>query len=202
MDGIILITDEGIIEDINTSALQLFEYQKHELVGQNIMVLMPEAYRPHHAYQLKRYKETGKAKVIGIGRELEGLKKDGTIFPFKLAVSEFVDDKRTYYAGAIHDLTKRKMHEEIIRGYSEELEQRVAVRTKELKQEVELKETAQKALLETTQLFETIARYFPNGSIYVLKNTLEIVFAEGSDFRQRGLNPEDVLGKNYLSNVV
>lgn len=201
LDGIILITDEGIIEDINTSALQLFEYQKHELVGQNIMVLMPEAYRPHHAYQLKRYKETGKAKVIGIGRELEGLKKDGTIFPFKLAVSEFVDDERTYYAGAIHDLTKRKMHEEIIRGYSEELEQRVAVRTKELKQEVELKETAQKALLETTQLFETIARNFPNGSIYVLKNTLEIVFAEGSDLRQRGLNPEDVLGKNYLSNV-
>ena len=146
IDGIILITERGVIEDINKSALELFGYEKDELMGQNIKILMPEPHRSDHSGHLKRYKETRKARIIGIGRELEGMKKDGTLFPFQLAVSEFENLGKVYYSGAIHDLTIRKNQENIINGYAQELEQRVLDRTKKLEQEIQLRESAQKAL--------------------------------------------------------
>lgn len=201
IDGIILITETGIIEDINTAALKLFGYEKEELVGQNIKILMPEPHRSAHGGHLKRYQKTREARVIGIGRELEGIRKDGVLFPFQLAVSEFKNSGKIYYSGAIHDLTLRKSHENIIKGYAEELELRVVTRTKELEQEINLKESAQKALMESTRLFETIAQNFPNGTIYVLDKNLDIIYVEGSDLRRRGISPDEIRGKNYLHNL-
>jgi PAS domain S-box-containing protein len=201
LDGIILITDRGVIEDINKSALELFGYEKDELMGQNIKILMPEPHRSDHPGHLKRYKETREARVIGIGRELEGMRKDKTLFPFQLAVSEFESSGHVFYAGAIRDLTEKKMQEKIIEGYSEELEQRVLDRTKKLEREVLLRESAQKALMESTRLFEIIAQNFPNGTIYVLDKKLEIIYVEGSDLRKRGVNPDSLRGKNYLFNA-
>lgn len=201
LDGIILITERGIIEDVNSSALNLFGYEKNELLGENIKILMPEPHRSDHGGYLKRYKDTKEARVIGIGRELEGMRKDKTLFPFQLAVSEFESSGQVFYAGAIRDLSEKKMQERIIEGYAEKLEQRVSDRTKELEQEIELKESAQKALMDSTRLFETIAQNFPNGTIYVLDSKLNVIYVEGSDLRMRGINPEDVLGQNYLFNA-
>lgn len=191
----------GIIEDINSSALKLFGYEKHEVMGQNIKMLMPEPHRSNHRGHLLRYKETKEARVIGIGRELEGLKKDKTLFPFQLAVSEFESSGQVFYAGALRDLTEKKMQERVIEGYAEELEQRVVNRTKELEQEITLRESTQKALMESTRLFETIAQNFPNGTIYVLDKNLKVIYVEGSDLRRRGVNPDDIRGNNYLFNA-
>ena len=90
---------------------------------------MPEPHRSAHGGHLKRYQKTREARIIGIGRELEGMRKDGVLFPFQLAVSEFKNSGKIYYSGAIHYLTLRKSHENIIKGYAEELELRVVTRT-------------------------------------------------------------------------
>lgn len=198
LNGIILITELGIIEDINNSALKLFGYEKHELMGQNIKMLLPEPHQSNHIGHLLKNKETEEAKEIGIGRQLDGLKKDKTLFPFQLAVSEFESSGQVFYAGALRDLTEKKMQENIINGYAEELEKRVLDRTKELKQEIRLRESTQKALMDLTRIYQAAAQNFPNGSIYVLNKNLDIIHVEGSDLRQRGINPDDIRGNNFL----
>ncbi len=199
IDGIIVISSRGIIEEINTSALKLFGYQKEELVGQNVSVLMKEPDRTNHDGYIKRYEETKKAKIIGIGREVEGKRKDGEMFPFRLAVSQYELNGNRFYTGIVHDLTKQKEHERYVKEYSEKLEQTVAERTKLLEQEIELKENAQSALIESQKLYEAIAINFPNGTISVLDRNLNIVFIEGSELKKLGYGTDQLLGENYIS---
>ena len=116
-------------------------------------------------------------------------------------MSEFESSGQVFYAGALRDLTEKKMQERVIEGYAEELEQRVVNRTKELEQEITLRESTQKALMESTRLFETIAQNFSNGTIYVLDKNLKVIYVEGSDLRRRGVNPDDIRGNNYLFNA-
>ncbi len=201
LDGIIVITDRGLIEDINSAGLALFGYEKSELIGLNISMLMPEPDGSKHDSYIHNYKTTRQPKVIGIGREVEGLKKNGEVFPFRLAISEFAVHENHFFTGIIHDLTRPKIQERIIRGYAEELEQRVEQRTEELKKEIELRETAQKALINSQKLYETIASNFPNGTISVVDRNFSIVYAEGSELRNLGVNPSVLLGKNYLDNI-
>src|ERR1700748_3746860 len=87
IDGIITIDERGHIETINPSACKLFHYTQEEVVGKNISMLMPQPYRKDHDAYIQRYQHTGEAHIIGIGREVTGLKKDGTTFPFRLGVS-------------------------------------------------------------------------------------------------------------------
>lgn len=201
LDGIIVISSRGIIEDINTSALTLFGYTKDEVLGNNINMLMSEPDKSQHNDYIHNYNATRKPKIIGIGREVEGLKKNGELFPFRLAVSEFMMHGQQFFTGIIHDLTRRKIQERIIRGYAEELEQRVEQRTDELKKEIELRETAQKALLDSQKLYETIASNFPNATISVIDRSYTTVFVEGSELRNLGIDPSDFLGKNYLQSI-
>ena len=201
LDGIIVISNRGIIEDINSAGLVLFQYDKSEVLGENIKMLMPEPDKSQHDTYLHNYKTTRKPKIIGIGREVEGLKKDGTIFPFRLAVSEFEMDGEQHFTGIIHDLTQRKLQERIITGYAEELEERVEQRTIDLKNEMELRETAQKALLDSQRLYEIISKNYPNGTISVVDRDCKTVFVEGSELRRLGFDPEALLGQDYRANV-
>src|SRR5699024_7852180 len=122
----------GIIDTVNPSALDIFGYKKNELIGQNISILMPEPYKSQHDGFIQTYLHTGQAKIIGKGREVEGLKKDGTIFSFRLAVSKVELDDQIIFAGFVHDLTKEKIAKKQIRHYTEELERKVKERTKDL----------------------------------------------------------------------
>ena len=142
IDGIITIDDKGLIESINPSACRLFGYQPAEVIGRNISMLMPSPYSEQHDEYIARYQRTGKAHIIGIGREVQGLKKDGSIFPFRLGVSEVQYSGRKIYTGFIHDLSKEKEAEERIRNYASELEQLVEERTSSLRNMVEALETA------------------------------------------------------------
>ncbi len=87
IDGILTINTKGHIESINKAAASLFQYDQKEVIGKNISMLMPEPYRSEHDGYLERYQKTRQARIIGIGREVQGQKKDGSIFPFRLAVS-------------------------------------------------------------------------------------------------------------------
>jgi len=117
VDGIITISDRGIIHTFNPAAERIFGFRASEALGQNIKILMPEPDRSQHDQYLENYRRTGKAKVIGTGREVMGRKKDGTIFPMYLAVGEMSLSGQLYFTGIIRDLTDfRKMQNEIIQA--------------------------------------------------------------------------------------
>lgn len=132
IDGIITIDYRGIVESMNPAALKLFGYEEHEVKGKNISVLMPEPYKSAHDGYMQRYQTTGEKRIIGIGREVLGLRKDKTTFPFRLAVSEVEYEDRKIYTGFVHDLSKEKEAEENLKKYTEELEEKVKDRTQNL----------------------------------------------------------------------
>ena len=106
-DGIIVIDERGLIGIYNTACERLFGYRQDEVIGKNVNMLMPSPYRDEHDSYLDNYHETGKAGVIGIGREVIGQRKDGTTFPMYLSVGKGILDTQTIYVGIIRDLTAR-----------------------------------------------------------------------------------------------
>ncbi|MES2828029.1 MAG: PAS domain-containing sensor histidine kinase [Bacteroidota bacterium] len=143
IDGIITIDDRGLIENINPAALALFGYSNRtDLLGKNVSVLMPEPDKHRHDSYLSNYEETGKKKIIGIGREVTGQRKDGSTFPFRLGVSEIKFSDRRIYTGFIHDLSRQKEDEIKIKSYTEELEVKIKERTQELIRSINELETA------------------------------------------------------------
>lgn len=132
IDGIITIDIGGRIESINPAGLSLFGYTAKEVIGYNISMLMPEPDRSDHDAYIANYERTGRKKIIGIGREVLGRKKDGTTFPFRLAVNEVYYKNKKIFTGFIHDLTKEKAAEDQLRLHTIELEEKVRDRTKDL----------------------------------------------------------------------
>ncbi|MEJ2882391.1 PAS domain-containing sensor histidine kinase [Pedobacter sp. GR22-6] len=163
IDGIITIDNRGNIESLNPAALKLFGYEIDEVKGRNIKLLMPEPDKSSHDGYIHRYQTTGEKRIIGKGREVRGLKKDGTTFPFRLAVSEVQYEDRVIYTGFIHDLSKEKEAEERLREYAAELEGLVEERTKSLKKTVkalsEAKEEVSLSLEKEKELNQLKSRF-------------------------------------------
>jgi len=111
-DGIITIDIKGSIESINPAGAELFGYKPQELFGKNIHVLMPNPYHREHDQYLRNYLSTGKKKIIGIGREVKGLRKDGSIFPLRLSVAEVQLNDKKIFTGMIHDISDKVLAEE------------------------------------------------------------------------------------------
>lgn len=112
--AIITIDAKGTIDSVNPATERIFGYAASELVGQNVRILMPEPFHSEHDKYLSNYLTTGKRKIIGIGREVIGKRRDGTTFPIDLAVSEFLANGRRYFAGIITNLSDRKRVEEAL----------------------------------------------------------------------------------------
>ena len=108
VDGIITIDELGSITDLNPAVLRLFGYSADELIGQNVKILMPEPYHAGHDACLRNYRETGVRQIIGIGREVAGKRKDGSVFPLDLAVSEVQRSGRRMFTGIVRDISERK----------------------------------------------------------------------------------------------
>lgn len=111
-EAIITISTQGKIESLNGSAETIFGYSKEELIGSNIDVLMPEPFKSEHDGYLQRYLNTGEKRIIGIGREVSGQRKDGTVFPLHLSVSEFATKDERKFVGLIRDLTEQQLAEQ------------------------------------------------------------------------------------------
>jgi len=152
VDGIIIINSKGIIESINPAASELFLYHSDEVSGKNISMLMPQSHAIKHDGYLENYRLTGHKKIIGIGREVEGLRKDGSTFPFRLAVSEVKLKSKTIYTGFIHNISAQKEAERALLELAEKLEVKVRERTEDLAQVIE------ETQFVNLQLQEEIAR--------------------------------------------
>ena len=125
VDSLITIDEDGIIQSFNLAATRIFGYELNEVLGQNVSMLMPSPHREAHDGYLRTYQKTGVARVIGLGREVEGERKDGSLFPMDLSVSEVTRHGRPMYVGMVRDITERKrmerMKSEFVSTVSHEL---------------------------------------------------------------------------------
>lgn len=114
-DGIIVINEQGLVEALNPAVREIFGYPESEVIGHNIKLLMPEPYHSEHDGYLRNYRTTGVKKIIGIGREVEGRRKDGSTFPLGLRVSEIGGDGERRFAGVVRDISNQKRAERQLR---------------------------------------------------------------------------------------
>ena len=114
VDGIITIDALGTIVTFNSAAERIFGYPEDEVVGQNIKMLIPQPYQKKYYNYLRRYHDTGEASDIGIGHEIEGLRKDGSTFPLDLAVGEMQVGGGQMFTGIVRDITERKAMEQAL----------------------------------------------------------------------------------------
>ena len=125
VEGIITIDQHGIVESMNAAAERIFGYSASEIIGQNISLLMPSPHREAHDGYIENYIRTGRAKIIGVGREVAGRRKDGTIFPMDLSVSEVKLATGRMFTGFVRDITERKRLEREILEISDREQRRI-----------------------------------------------------------------------------
>jgi two-component system, LuxR family, sensor kinase FixL len=116
VEAMAVIDAEGTIQSINPSVELTFGYSSAELAGVNIKLLMPDSIGSQHDSYLGRYRDTGKRAIIGIGREVIGQRKDGSVFPLDLSVAEWTRDGQTFFTGVMRDISARKDAETALRA--------------------------------------------------------------------------------------
>lgn len=144
--GIIISNQEGLIVQANPAVNQLFGYQPDELIGQKIEVLVPSPMRENHTRHREKYNQHPAPRPMGVGMDLLGLKKDGTIFPVEISLATYMIGNKKEAISFISDITKRKKNEEALKSLNEQLENKVAKRTEALSQ----------AIMELQQMNETL----------------------------------------------
>ena len=114
-EAMIIIDEQGIVTSFSATAAALFGYRPEEVVGRNVRMLMPEPYRAEHDGYLSDYLRTGEARIIGYGRLVQAVTKDGTVFPIELSVGEACANGRRIFTGFVRDLTSRQKMEQELR---------------------------------------------------------------------------------------
>ncbi len=217
VDGMIVINNRGIIQSVNNSITNMFQFSNEEMIGNNISMLMPEPDHSKHDGYLKKHHETGEKKIIGIGREVVGKRKDNTTFPFFLSICDVeMQNGEKLFAGVIHDISVLKKAQNDLEDYSKileknnsDLEKHVSERTAQLSsanielessnvllaKQIDENKKANIELLKSQQMLSIIAQNYPNGIISVYNKSHICEFIEGLELKKLGLSKEDFLGK-------
>ncbi len=206
VEGILTIDEHGIVETMNPAAERLFGWPAAEVIGRNVSLLMPLPYAEEHDRYMSDYMRTGKAKIIGIGREVIGLKKDGTTFPMDLAVSEVRLANRRLFAGFIRDVSERKQAEdrlaELARTLAEknkELEIIVYVASHDLRSPlVNIQGFSRELAHACRALRARLAASGPIPGLEPMQSLLDGDIAESLDFIQAGVAKIDALLSGLL----
>lgn len=122
VDAVLTINEKGEIQSFNPAAEHMFGYKFEDVIQQNVSMLMPEPYRSGHDGYLENFMRTGEKKILGTTREIEGRRKDGSVFPIALSVSEVELDDEKLFSGIIRDITEAKEAQDKILAANEELE--------------------------------------------------------------------------------
>jgi|GEM_PF-6961764 len=125
VDGIITIDERGTIDGVNPAASRLFGYAPDEMVGRNVKMLMPDSHAHNHDQYIRSYLQTGHARIIGKGRNVEGLRKDGSTFPMSLGVAHARVEGRGFFTGIIRDISKEREGHQALSDLNRELQRRV-----------------------------------------------------------------------------
>ncbi len=186
-EGIILVNKGGTILMANTRIVEMFGYSKEEITGQHLNILVPKAIRSKHSKHLERYFMAPKSRYMGLGLHLEAETKSEKLFPVEISLNHFEEKGITYVIALITDVTERKIQEGKILKLNEELEQRVALRTEQL--------------TKSEQLYSTIAKNFPDGTINVFDKNFDYVFVEGKELLNSSNDAESLTGTNFLNQL-
>ena len=122
VDAIITVSSDGVIESANPSVEKIFGHTPGDLLGRNVNLLTPEPHRHLHDGYIRRYLETGQAAVIGIGREVEGVRRDGSLVPIELTIAEVALPDRTLFTGILRDISRRRAAERALKESEERLD--------------------------------------------------------------------------------
>lgn len=152
VDGLIIIDEKGIIQSYNKACEHIFGYAAEDTLQKNVNMLMPEPYSSAHDQYLKNYMGTGHAKIIGLGRELEGRRKDGTVFPMDLSVAEVkLGGNKRLFSGIVRDVTERRVAEEALMRSNKELEKFAYIASHDLKAPLRNIDNLAQWVIEDTQ---------------------------------------------------
>ena len=198
VDGIITMDTSEIIQSVNPAVEKMFKYSSKELIGKNVKILMPEPDKSLHKKYLQNYSRTQKTKIIGIGREVFGRKKDGTIFPIYLGVSEVDLSGQKIFIGIIRDITIQKNAQDRLLQTLEEVEERITRRTTEL---------AEKNVQLSTEIVERErTEYIVEREAYIVRQNPGPVFRADYSGILLFANPaakklfgKNLVGKNLIS---
>ncbi|HQV38101.1 MAG: PAS domain S-box protein [Flavobacteriales bacterium] len=131
-EGLVLVDRTGTVRMNNPRLLEMFGYEEGDLLGRSIDLLLPKSFRTAHLAQRSNYNARPAKRHMGRGRELNGVRKDGTIFPVEVGLNHFTVDKELYVMALVTDITERRKAEDALQRNTAELEKRVEERTAEL----------------------------------------------------------------------
>ncbi|MGD1019651.1 MAG: PAS domain S-box protein [Verrucomicrobiia bacterium] len=126
LDGIVTINDQAIIDSFNAAAERIFGYRADEVVGQNVRLLVPPPRDDEHDRYIRNYFRTDQRKLVGVGREIFGSRKDGSVFPMELSVGEVQLGGRRLFAATVRDITQRRQLEKQVLEISDQERRRIA----------------------------------------------------------------------------
>ncbi len=145
VEGILAVDEMGLIERFNKAAEGIFGYRPAEVIGKPIFELMAEPHRGRYRKSMERFLQAGETDILGRGREVTGIRKDGTAFPMWTAVAAVRLERQTVFVVTVLDISEQKAAAEELRQYREELELRVAEQTRDLRKAKESAEAANRA---------------------------------------------------------
>lgn len=186
-EGLIVVNDKSEIVLCNSVCTTLFGYSEEELLGQKIELLVPSAARSRHVDRRDTYHKKPTQRSMGSDLKLDGERKDGTTFPVEVSLNPFEEKGERFVAALVSDVTIRRSTEEELLKLTQNLEELVEERTKEL--------------WKSEQLYKSIARNFPGGVISIFDRSLKYLFAEGQGLFELGIETEDLIGHEYLKRL-
>lgn len=186
-EGVIIVSKNGEIKLANPRACEMFGYADGELVGKTVDDLIPVAIRDKHAGHRADYHKEPRKRAMGAGMNLMARRKDDSEFQVEISLNHFSLNDETYVAALITDISLRVEQEKQIKELNLDLEKKVRERTREVR--------------ESQELYSTIARNFPNGTINVFDRNLNYVFVEGKELFQLGITGSKLIGTSYLKRL-
>lgn len=186
-EGFIIVDQSGTIVLANPRTCELFGYEKGTIIGLKVEDLIPFNLRKKHKKIRTDFHQSPKKRSMGAGMNLQACRKDGSNFYVEISLNHIKVEDNTYVSALITDISERVMHEREIKELNSDLEEKVRLRTKEVR--------------ESQELYSAIARNFPNGTINVFDRDLNYVFVEGKELFQLGITSENLIGTNYLEKI-